>query len=314
MDPDAFHIPVLCREAVEALVTDPAGCYVDGTTGGGGHAEELCMRLSGPGRLVCLDADSEALASARTRLQPFAERTLFCQANFSELTAQLRRAEINRIHGYLLDLGVSSHQFDIPERGFSFRGDERLDMRLDQRQQATAWDIVNSADEATLATLLWKFGEERASRRIAHRIVAARPVDTTGDLRTIVEKAVGGRFLTKSLARVFQALRIAVNRELDNLRSTLAQAVTVLVPGGRIVVISYHSLEDRIVKEFFRGEADAPADQQNPFATGPRAEGRLRLITRKPVIPPDEEIARNPRARSAKMRVAERTDVGTERT
>ena len=314
MAPDAFHNPVLCREAVEALITDPEGCYVDGTVGGGGHTEQLCLRLRGRGRVVCLDADDEALAAARTRLAPFAERTIFVHANFAELTGALQRVHVARMDGCLLDLGVSSHQFDIPERGFSFRGDERLDMRLDQRQQTTAWDLVNTTAEEVLAAVLWEYGEERESRRIARRVVAARPLDTTGDLRAIVEQTVGGRYRTKSLARVFQALRIAVNHELDNLRSVLAQGVRLMVPGGRVVVISYHSLEDRIVKEAFRSEADSPAEKNNPFARGPVAEGRLRLVTRKPVIPSEEEIARNPRARSAKMRVAERTDVGTERT
>ena len=187
-------------------------------------------------------------------------------------------------------------------------------MRLDRRQQTTAWDVVNTADESALAGILWEFGEERESKRIARRLVHARPINTTGDLRAIVEHAVGSRYLTKSLARVFQALRIAVNHELENLRSALAAGTNALVPGGRLVVISYHSLEDRIVKEFFRKESQAPLEHQHPFARGPAAEGRLRLVTRKPVIPGDEELVRNPRARSAKMRVAERTDVGTERT
>jgi 16S rRNA (cytosine1402-N4)-methyltransferase len=164
-------------------------------------------------------------------LASFAERTEFLHTNFAELTDALRRVNVTRIHGLLLDLGVSSHQFDIPERGFSFRGDERLDMRLDRRQPTTAWDLVNNASEEALAELLWEFGEERASRRIARYIVTARPVDGTGDLRAIVERAVGGRYLVKSLARVFQALRIAVNHELDNLRRVLAQAIELLVPG-----------------------------------------------------------------------------------
>ena len=236
------------------------------------------------------------------------------RANFGELASVLQRLHVTRIDGLLLDLGVSSHQLDVPERGFSFRGDERLDMRLDQRQQTSAWDLVNSAEEGVLAQILWEFGEERESRRIARRIVGARPVHTTGELRTIVEQTVGSRFLTKSLARVFQALRIAVNHELENLRSGLAGGVNALGPGARLVVISYHSLEDRIVKEFFRMEMLAPAEQRHPFVRGPIAEGRLRPVTRKPVLPGDEECARNSRARSAKMRVAERTDVGTERS
>jgi 16S rRNA (cytosine1402-N4)-methyltransferase len=162
--------------------------------------------------------------------------------------------------------------------------------------------------------LLWEYGEERDSRRIARHVLRARPVDTTGALRAIVERSVGSRHVTKSLARVFQALRIAVNQELENLRSALAAGADALVPGGRLVVISYHSLEDRIVKEFFREEAQAPPEHRHPFTRGHAAEGRLRLVTRKPVVPGDEELARNPRARSAKMRVAERTDVGTGRT
>jgi 16S rRNA (cytosine1402-N4)-methyltransferase len=310
---DAFHIPVLCREAVDALVTDAEGWYVDGTVGGGGHAEEICARLRGRGKIICLDADADALASAQSRLQQFSERTTFIHTNFGELAGALQRLSVSRINGLLLDLGVSSHQFDVPDRGFSFRGDERLDMRMDQRQLQTAWDIVNRTDEKVLAGILWEFGEERESRRIARGVVAARPVDTTGDLRDAVERAVGGRFLTKSLARVFQALRIAVNKELDQLRNVLAQAVDLITPEGRLVVISYHSLEDRIVKEFIRRQAEVPEDQRNPFARGPAAEGRLRIVTRKAVVPTNEEIARNPRARSAKMRVAERTHVGTER-
>jgi 16S rRNA (cytosine1402-N4)-methyltransferase len=311
---DAFHIPVLRREAVDALITNAEGRYVDGTVGGGGHAEEICTRLRGTGHIFCLDADAEALASARVRLQQFTERTTFLHTNFGELAGALQRLNVSHIDGLLLDLGVSSYQFDVPERGFSFRGDERLDMRLDRRQVQTAWDIVNTADEKTLLMILREYGEEREARRIVRRMIAARPVDTTGDLRTVIEQTVGERFLVKTLARVFQALRIAVNQELDRLQSVLGQAVSALAPGGRVVVISYHSLEDRIVKEFIRGEAEVPVERRNPFARGPAEEGRLRIVTRKPVIPGEEEIARNPRARSAKMRVAERTDVATERT
>ncbi len=314
MSPDAFHIPVLCREAVDAVMTDAEGCYVDGTVGGAGHAEEICMRLRGRGRIICLDADADALASAAERLERFREKAEFVRANFGELAGVLQRLEVRHVDGLLLDLGVSSHQIDEPDRGFSFRADRRLDMRLDQRQQTTAWDLVNGAEEGILAGLLREFGEERESRRIARRIVSARPVDTTGQLRDIVEQAVGGRYLTKSLARVFQALRIAVNHELENLRSVLAAGVDALVPGGRLVVISYHSLEDRIVKEYFRDEAQAPVEQRHPFVRGSAAEGRLRPVTRKPVLAGEDEVARNPRARSAKMRVAERTNVGTERT
>jgi 16S rRNA (cytosine1402-N4)-methyltransferase len=272
------------------------------------------MRLRGTGRVICLDADEDALTAARDRLQPFAGRTLFLHTNFGELGVALRTAGVTRVHGILLDLGVSSHQLDVPERGFSFRGDERLDMRLDRRQMTTAWDLVNTAEVDVLSGVLQEFGEERHARRIARRIAGARPVNTTGELRAIVERTVGGQHLTKTLARIFQALRIAVNRELETLSGALAQAVPLLLPGGRLVVIAYHSLEDRIVKNVFRAETTAGTERQNPFARDSEAEGRLRLVTRKPVTPADEELARNPRARSAKMRVAERTDVGTEHT
>lgn len=271
------------------------------------------MRLRGSGRIVCFDADEAALIAARERLKRWAERIVFVHANVAELEGALRRMGLQRISGFLLDLGVSSYQLDTPTRGFSFRGDERLDMRLDQRQQTTAWDLVNRSDERELAGILRDFGEEREWRRIARHLVNARPVDTTGDLRAVVERAVGGRYLTKTLARVFQALRIAVNHELENLRSALAAGRDVLVPGGRLAVIAYHSLEDRIVKEFFRDEQQPPVEQRHPFVRGEAAEGRLRLLTRKPITPGEDEILRNPRARSAKMRVAERTNVGTER-
>jgi 16S rRNA (cytosine1402-N4)-methyltransferase len=311
---DLFHIPVLRREAVDAILTDAEGCYVDGTVGGGGHAEELCTRLRGRGRIICIDADEEALSSARKRLQQCAERVVFVRANFADVGAVLRAEQVVGINGFLLDLGVSSHQLDVPERGFSFRGDERLDMRLDQRRQWTAWDLVNTAEEAALSKVLWDYGEEREARRIARRIIAARPVNTTGDLRAIVEQTVNGKFRVKSLARVFQALRIAVNGELDNLRRALAAGTDALLPGGRLVVISYHSLEDRIVKEFFRSEAQTPVERRDPFARGVAAEGRLRLVTRKAVAAGEEELSQNPRARSAKLRVVERTHVGTDRT
>jgi 16S rRNA (cytosine1402-N4)-methyltransferase len=295
------------------LVTETGGLYVDGTVGGGGHAEEICKRLQGPGRLLCLDADDEALTSARTRLAPFAERTFFVQTNFRFLRNALSRADWTQIHGILLDLGVSSHQLDDPLRGFTFRGDERLDMRMDRRQELTAWELVNTRDEQTVAHLLWEYGEERHARRIARRLVARRPVDTTGALRDVVASAVGGQHLTKSLARVFQALRIAVNGELDSLRSVLADALDFIVPGGRIVVIAYHSLEDRIVKEFFRSESTVPIQRNIPWLPGQEPQPRLRVLTRKPIVPSGEETVQNPRARSAKLRAAERRDVGSQR-
>jgi 16S rRNA (cytosine1402-N4)-methyltransferase len=308
-----YHIPVLCQDAVDIMVTETGGLYVDATVGGGGHAEEICKRLQGPGRLLCLDADDEALTSARKRLAPCAERTFFVQTNFRFLRDAVSRAGWKQIHGILFDLGVSSHQLDDPLRGFTFREDERLDMRMDRRQELTAWELVNTHDEQTIAQILWEYGEERHARRIARRLVVQRPVNTTGALRDVVAGAVGGQYLTKSLARVFQALRIAVNGELDSLRSVLADALDLVVPGGHIVVIAYHSLEDRIVKEFFRSESTVPLQRNIPLLPGQEPQPRLRVLTRKPIVPSGEETVHNPRARSAKLRAAERRDVGSQR-
>ena len=314
MNGAVYHIPALCREAVDLLMTDTGGSYVDGTVGGGGHAWEICSRLQGPGRLLCLDADDEALASARSRLAGFAERTSFIRHNFRFLRDALQASGWTAVHGILLDLGVSSHQIDAVERGFTFRGDERLDMRMDRRQALSAWDVVNTYEERALADVIYQYGEEQNARRIARSIVGRRPVHTTGELRDVVAAFTPDRFLNKSLARVFQALRIEVNGELDSLTSVLRDARDLLAPGGRIVVISYHSLEDRIVKEFFRAVSTVPFDRDVPMMPGQEPEPEFRLITRKPVVPSEQEINDNPRARSAKMRAAERRYVGTQGT
>jgi 16S rRNA (cytosine1402-N4)-methyltransferase len=309
-----YHTPALCREAVDLLMTDAGGSYVDGTVGGGGHAQEICTRLRGHGRLLCLDADDEALTSARTRLAGFAERTFFVRTNFRFLREAMQTEGWTHTLGILLDLGVSSHQIDAVERGFTFRGDERLDMRMDRRQPLSAWDVVNTYDERSLATIIYRFGEEQNARRIARSLAGRRPVNTTGELRDVVAALTPERFLNKSLARVFQALRIEVNGELDSLRTVLADARDLLAPGGRIVVISYHSLEDRIVKDFFRSESTVVWNRDVPMMPGQDPEPLFQALTRKPVVPSDQEISDNPRARSAKMRAAERRYVGTQGT
>lgn len=302
-----FHDPVLCHETLRFLVTDETGVYVDATVGGGGHAEAISRRLNGSGRLVCIDVDGDAIEAARTRLTAFHNRLFFVHSNFGNLRRELHQLAIGSVQGILLDLGVSSHQLDEQGRGFSFRTDEKLDMRMDQRQPFTAWDVVNTYGEQALADVLWKYGEERNSRRIARKILNTKPVNTTADLRSSVEAVVGKKFLTKSLARVFQAIRIEVNAELKNLQRVLEDSLDILSPRGRIVVISYHSLEDRIVKEFFRREgATAPPFNLDPSAVGTVA-ARLKVLTKKPLVPTAPEIEQNPRARSAKMRVAERT-------
>lgn len=304
--PDAFHDPVLSSEALGFLITDATGVYVDATVGGGGHSEAICRQLHGPGRLVCVDTDGDAVDAARKHLAPFQNRLHFVHSNFGNLNRELRALAIASVQGMLFDLGVSSYQLNEPGRGFSFRADEKLDMRMDRRQQFSAWDVVNTYGEQPLADVLWKFGEERNSRRIARMIVRARPVGTTAGLRSIVEAAVGKRFLTKSLARVFQAIRIEVNAELKNLQRILEDSLGILSPHGRIVVISYHSLEDRMVKGFFRREAATITPTAVNFVAPKHIAPRLKILTKKPVTPSASEIDRNPRARSAKMRAAER--------
>ena len=303
---EPYHVPVLCREAVHHLVTDPGGVYVDGTVGGGGHAEAICRQLSGTGRLICFDADADAIRHAADHLAQFADRVTLIHANVRALTGEMARRGIERIRGLLLDLGVSSFQIDEGSRGFSYRTDDALDMRMDRRQPRTAEDILNILPETDLADVLYRYGEERKARRIARRILAARPLKTTGALADVVGSVVGQRFLSKSLARVFQALRIAVNDELQSLTETLAGVVDPLEPGGRVVVISYHSLEDRIVKDFFRAESADRVPSGHKLLPDLVKVPRMRILTKKPIEPMPEEIRKNPRARSAKMRVAER--------
>ena len=301
-----YHAPVMLDEVVRYLVTDPGGIYVDATVGGGGHAEAICSRLNEAGRLICYDVDENAIEFSRERLKRFEERVSFVHSNFADLKIELRPAAVGRIHGLLLDLGVSSFQLDEGNRGFSFRTDERIDMRMDRRQSLSGWDVVNTYEEKALARVLWEYGEERNSRRLSKRIVKARPVHTTGSLSHIVEAVVGKRFLTKTLARVFQAIRIEVNNELENLRAVLRHSFDVLAPGGRVVVISYHSLEDRMVKSTLKSGPTETTLLANIYVAREERPQRFRLLTKKPVRPSENEIQRNPRSRSARMRVGER--------
>ncbi len=304
--PFAYHIPVLRDAAVRILVSDPSWTYVDGTLGGGGHAEAICEQLSDSGRLIACDRDESALTFSRKRLARFGEQVTIHHAEFRSIGNLLRRLHAGPIGGVLLDLGVSSFQLDEGPRGFSFQGVHPLDMRMDRRQGRTAADVVNRSSERDLAEILFRFGEERAARRIARSIVGRRPLTTTADLGRAVEEAVGNRFLVKTLARVFQALRIEVNGELDQLRAALEGVTPLVRRGGRLVVISYHSLEDRIVKEFFREQAaDRISSGHRLVPDTPRVP-LLRILTRRPLLPTEEEVERNPRARSAKLRAAER--------
>ena len=280
-----FHVPVLSQQVIEGLQIKPGGRYLDATVGGAGHSE-LILKAALEVQLVALDQDLQALAAAKERLEPWSDRTQFIHTNFSHYNPGSQKFD-----GILADIGVSSTQLDQAQRGFSFRAEAPLDMRMDSTQELTAADIVNHWDEKTLADTIYEYGEERLSRRIARRIVEKRPFSTTTELASAIAsayppKARHGRI--HPATRTFQALRIAVNSELDVLKELLTKAPDWLNPGGRIAIISFHSLEDRIVKYAFREDA------------------RLQIITKKPLVASREEVRENKRSRSAKLRIAER--------
>jgi 16S rRNA (cytosine1402-N4)-methyltransferase len=295
------HIPVLLAEVIAGLAPRPDGRYIDGTLGGGGHAAAILEATVPGGRLLGIDADPAALAAGASRLSSFGDRVTLAHGNFRDLTQLARANGFEPAAGILLDLGVSSHQLDTPERGFSFMADAPLDMRMDPTGGETAADLVDELSEGELADVIYRYGEEHGSRRIARAIVAARRagrIATTGELAEIVARALGGRHgKIHPATRTFQALRIAVNHELESLEAALPQAVETLAPGGRLAVIAFHSLEDRIVKQYFRAESGYGG------TTGP---SRLRILTKKPIEAGSAEARGNPRARSAKLRIAEK--------
>ncbi len=302
------HIPVLGETAVEWLVWRTDGTYIDATLGAGGHSESICRTLTGHGRLVAIDRDPVAHRLAEERLGPWRDRVEQRLARFGRLGENLDEAGTSRVSGALFDLGVSSVQLDTPERGFSFRFDSPLDMRMGPDAPHNAKDIVNQWSPEELRRIFRDYGEEPRARRIANAIArerAKRPIETTGRLADIVKDAGHGK-PEKVLARVFQAVRIAANQEMDELREGLGQAVERLEPGGRLVAIAYHSIEDRVVKMFISEQAaDCVCPPDLPVC---RCDHRavLRSLTRHVIKPSPEEIASNPRARSARMRVAER--------
>ena len=301
------HRPVLYHEVLNALQPHPGGRYVDGTLGAGGHAEGILQRSAPDGLLLGLDVDPQALAIAAERLASFGERAILRHASYVTLREQLAALGWEGIDGMVLDLGLSSMQLDQPERGFSFREDAPLDMRFDPAQPLTAADLVNTLDEEALADLLWRYGEERHSRRVARAIVRHRPITTTRRLAEVVASATSsGKRGMHPATRTFQALRIAVNRELANVEAVLPQAIAALAPGGRLAVIAFHSLEDRIVKRAFKaaaGMCTCPPEQ--PFCDCER-KAQVRLLKPFPMRPGEDEIAQNPRARSARLRVVEK--------
>jgi 16S rRNA (cytosine1402-N4)-methyltransferase len=309
LEAHTYHTPVLLKEVLFHLLTARNGFYVDGTLGGGGHAEAILDQLDAPGTLIGFDLDDDALAAAGKRLERFPGRALFVKENFKNITTVLSQHGISHVQGILLDLGISSFQIDEPAKGFSFQMDERLDMRMDRHQRTDAGQIINQYDEQALVDVFWKYGEEKHSRRIAKAIVRRRseqPIETTGELASIIERTVGGQFLQKTLARIFQAIRIEVNDEIENLRHALYHCVEVLNPGGRLVVISYHSLEDRLVKIAFRAASAESIPSGNKIIPDTPLQPVLKILTRKPVTASEEEMAANPRSRSAKLRAAEK--------
>lgn len=315
---DFNHIPVMPREAVSALAIRPGGVYVDGTLGGGGHSALILSQLNGSGRLLGIDRDINAIAAASKRLNTAqiheGYKTEFeaIHGNFHDLPQILHDRNLDKVDGVLLDLGVSSHQLDTPERGFSYRYPGRLDMRMNQDTGLTAYDIVNTYPEERLADILYNLGEERKSRRIAKAIVNARqqaPIDTTLELSAIIEKAMpryGNKAQPHPAMRSFMALRIAVNDELHPLDGVLENIVNYLNPGGRISVITFHSLEDRIVKTCFNQlAAPCTCPRDIPYCVCGKPP-LMRVITKKPILPSVEELASNSRATSAKLRIGER--------
>jgi len=305
------HIPVLLNEVMSYLAPRNGGRYIDATFGGGGHARVLLEQSAPTGQVLAIDADPDAIARAATLALAHPGRLKPARGNFRDIEALARGAGFGSVDGILMDLGLSSFQLDQPERGFSFRFPAPLDMRFDSQQGPSAATLVNEYDETDLTNLIFEFGEETRSRVIARAIVGARreqPIETTDRLASIIERAVGGRHgrAIHPATRTFQALRIAVNDELGSLHAGLAGALELLATGGRLVVISFHSLEDRIVKTFMRDEAtDCICPPSTPICVCDH-HARVRVLTRKTVRPNVEEQRRNPRSRSAKLRAVER--------
>ena len=309
-----MHKAVLLEEVIRALQPYSGGIYLDGTVGAGGHAEAILNASLPEGQLFGLDQDKSALEIAKRHLAGFGDRVHLLYSNFDQLDQIARRHRIPLADGILLDIGVSSMQFDQPERGFSFQTDGPLDMRMDKSAGQTAADLVNHLSEQELADLIYRYGEERHSRRIARAVVRARPIWRTTELAQVVSGAIGGGARKRQgyrkpkihpATKTFQALRIAVNDELGALERVLPQAIGLLKLGGRLAVISFHSLEDRIVKHFFRQESqDCICPPEQPVCTC-RHKATIRIITKRPIMPSSAEINANPRARSAKLRVVE---------
>ena len=306
------HTSVLLEETIANLRIKPDGTYVDGTLGGAGHAREVCRRMSATGRFIGIDQDEAAIAAAGERLREFGERVTIIRSNYCDMVPRLQEIGIQSVDGIMLDLGVSSYQLDNAERGFTYREDAPLDMRMDQRSALSAYEVVNGYSEEQLFRILRDYGEERFAGKIARNICTARknePIRTTGELTEIIKRSIPARIRATGghpAKRSFQAIRIEVNQELKVLEESLDGMIDLLNDGGRICVITFHSLEDRIVKNIFRkNEHPCTCPPEFPVCVcGKKSRGTV--ITRKPVLPSEEEMAANPRSKSAKLRVFER--------
>ena len=307
------HYSVLLNETIENLNIRPDGIYVDGTLGGGGHSYQILKRLGENGRLIGIDQDADAIEAASERLKEYQDKVTIVRSNYAQMTSVLQDLGIEKVDGIVLDLGVSSFQLDTPERGFTYRSEDApLDMRMDDRQSLTARDIVNDYSEMDLYRIIRDYGEDKFAKNIAKHIVAARqvkPITTTGELTEIIRESIPMKMQVKSghpAKRTFQAIRIELNRELDVLRDSLDGMIDILDDGGRLCIITFHSLEDRIVKTIFR-KNENPCTCPSDFPVcvcGKKSKGKV--ITRKPILPGETEMEENPRSKSAKLRIFER--------
>ena len=309
---DFKHVSVLLEETIDGLDIKPDGIYVDGTLGGGGHAYEVCKRLSDKGRFIGIDQDGEALEAARKRLSEFEDKISLVRSNYCEIDTILKDLNVEKVDGIVLDLGVSSYQIDNLERGFSYKSDAPLDMRMDDRQSLTAKDIVNGYSEMDLYRIIRDYGEDKFAKNIAKHIVqerAKKPIETTGELTEIIRASIPMKVQVTGghpAKRTFQAIRIELNKELEVLQNNLDDMIDLLNPGGRICIITFHSLEDRIVKtNFKRNENPCTCPSDFPVCVcGKKSKGKV--VTRKPILPSEEELEVNSRSKSAKLRVFER--------
>ncbi|MGN0435087.1 MAG: 16S rRNA (cytosine(1402)-N(4))-methyltransferase RsmH [Wujia sp.] len=306
------HVSVLLNETIDSLNIKPDGIYVDGTLGGGGHSLEICKRLGPKGRLIGIDQDSDAIAAATKRLEAYKDRVTIVHSNYQDIDSVLRELSVSGVDGIVLDLGVSSYQLDNVERGFTYKEDTPLDMRMDQSMEMTAKDIVNSYSESELFRVIRDYGEDSFAKNIAKHIVRAREekvIETTGELNEIIKAAIPAK-VRQSMGhpskKTFQAIRIELNRELEVLENSIDKMIKLLNPGGRLSIITFHSLEDRIVKNIFR-------DNMNPCTCPPNFPvcmcGKVptgKVITRKPIVPGEQELEKNKRAKSSKLRVFEK--------